>query len=362
MQSNVLRLLGSVFQSPSVGGCGRICFIITSRPEPWIHDEFTIEPLSSITRQIFLGQTFEANDDIRTFFRLGFTEIHDSPKHRLMMSNVEKPWSSYSVLDNLVDKASGQFIYPATVLKFVGDPNYRPTDRLNIITSMPVISPSTLAQKPLAALDQLYSQILSTSTDTKLRTVDILFFFNVNPKIRVITASNLEDCSENLLGLQPGDGFEALRKIHSLVHIPERSLMLDDADTNLPHPGLMPDDAYDNLLLLEDHYREEEEIKFYHKSFIDYMLDHSRSLEYCVDLEEMCMRLGVACIVTIRTFTLQPTPSRIACSTFPLSFTYNVLIPHAECSYLGLCNTLLDPFCHSFRNSTANIVTSIDAY
>ena len=206
---------------------------------------------------------------------------------------------------------------------------YRPTDRLNIITSMPVISPSALAQKPLAALDQLYSQILSTSTDTKLRTVDILFFFNVNPKIRVITASNLEDCSENLLGLQPGDGFEALRKIHSLVHIPERSLMLDDADTNLPHPGLMPDDAYDNLLLLEDHYREEEEIKFYHKSFIDYMLDHSRSLEYCVDLEEMCMRLGVACIVTIRTFTLQPTPSRIAYRTFPLSFTYYILIPHA---------------------------------
>ena len=54
VQSNVLRLLGSVFQRPSesVGGCNRVCFIVTSRPEPWIHDEFTIEPLSSITRQI----------------------------------------------------------------------------------------------------------------------------------------------------------------------------------------------------------------------------------------------------------------------------------------------------------------------
>ena len=87
MQFNVLRLLGSVFQRPSVGGCNRVCFIITSRPEPWVQDEFTIEPLSSITRQIFLGQTSEANDDIRTFFRLGFTEIHDSPKHRLTMSS-----------------------------------------------------------------------------------------------------------------------------------------------------------------------------------------------------------------------------------------------------------------------------------
>ena len=101
----------------------------------------------------------EANDDIQTFFCLGFTEIHDSPKHRLTMSNVAKPWPSYCILDDLVDKASGQFIYPATVLKFVGDPNYQPTDCLDIITSIPVISPSALTPKPLGVLDQLYTQV-----------------------------------------------------------------------------------------------------------------------------------------------------------------------------------------------------------
>ena len=106
MQSNVLRLLGSVLQHPSIGGCDRIRFIITSRPEPRIPDEFIIEPLFSITGQIFLDQTNEANDVIRIFVRLGFTEIHDSLKHRLTMSNVAKPWSSYSILDDLVDGAS----------------------------------------------------------------------------------------------------------------------------------------------------------------------------------------------------------------------------------------------------------------
>ena len=340
VQANILRLLGSVFQHPSVGGCNRICFIVTSRPEPWIHDEFTIEPLSSITRQIFLGQTPEANDDIRTFFRLGFTEIHDSPKHRLTMSNVAKPWPSYRVLDDLVDKASGQFIYPATVLKFVGDPNYRPSDRLNIIASIPVISPSASALKPLAALDQLYSQILSTSSD-KQRTLVILSaliamqastsglfvewrFFHVN----------LLRIAEKLLGLQPGDGPQALRMIHSLVHITGRSLMSDVAD--------------DNLSLPEDHDGDEDEIRFHHKSFIDYLFDPSRSLEYWVDMKEMNMRLALACMVTMQTFSLQPS-SRIACSTFPLSFTgftYDILIPHTECSYLGLCNTLLDSSRH----------------
>ena len=349
VQSNVLRLLGSVFQRPSVDIYDRrICFIITSRPEPWIRDEFTIEPLFSITRQFFLGQTPEANDDIRTFLRLGFTEIHDSPKHRLTMSNVPKPWPSYSVLDDLVDKASGQFIYPATVLKFVGDPNYRPTDRLDIITSMPVISPTALAQKPLATLDQLYSQILSMSSD-KPRTLEIISVLiamqasisDLRGEHRIFHVVLLR-IAEKLLGLEPGDGPQALRMIHSLVHISGRSL-ISDAD--------------DNFLLRED-YREEDEIRFHHKTFIDYLLDHSRSLEYCVDMEEMNTRLALACIVRMQTFSLQPTPSRITCSTFPLSFTYN--ISEAECSYLGLCNTRLESSRHLVRNNTGKIVTSID--
>ena len=350
VQSNVLRLLGSVFQHPSIGGCDRICFIVSSRPEPWIQDEFTMNPLSSITRQIFLGQTPEANDDIRTFFRLGFTEIHDSPKHRLTMSSVAKPWPSYSVLDKLVDKASGQFIYPATVLKFVGDPNYRPTDRLNIIASIPVISPSALASKPLAALDQLYSHILSMSSD-KQRTLDVLSALiamlastsRLHKEHRIFHVVLLR-IAEKLLGLRPGDVPHALRMIHSLVQISGRSLMSDAPD--------------DNLSLLEDSYREEDEIKFHHKTFIDYLVDRSRSLEYYVDIEEMNTRLALACIVTMQTFSLQPTPSRITCSTFPLSFTYN--ISEAECSYLGLCNTRLEPSRHLVRNNTGKIVTSID--
>ena len=351
VQSIILRLLGSVFQRPSAGGCERICFIVTSRPEPWIYEEFAIGPLSSITRHIFLGQTSEANNDIRTFFRLGFTEIHDSPKHRRTMSNVPKPWPSNRVLNDLVDKASGQFIYPVTVLKFVGDPNYRPTDRLNIITSIPVISPSALASKPLAALDHLYSQILSTSFD-KQRTLDVLSALiamkasisGLFVEWRTIDVVLLR-VAETLLGLQPGDGTQALRMIHSLVHISERSLMSDDADVDLP--------------LHEYHYRYEDEIRFHHKSFIDYLLDPSRSLEYFVDLKEMNTRLALACIDTMQTFSLQPT-FWTTCCMFPFCFAYNILIPRAECSYLGICNTLLDPSRHWVRDPTANIVTSID--
>ena len=179
---------------------------------------------------------------------------------------------------------------------------------------MPVISPSALAQKPLAALDQLYSQILSTSSD-KHRTLDILCAIILIPRTGSILPFDWRTVSvellrivEKLLGFLPGDGFQALRKIRSLVHVPERSLMSDDTDAELPVP-----EYYD---------QEEDEIRFHHKSFVDYLLDPSRSLEYCVDEEEMHAWLALGCIVAMQTFSLHPTPSRIACSTFLLSFIY----------------------------------------
>ena len=68
----------------------------------------------------------------------------------------------------------------------------------------------------------------------------------------------------------------------------------------------MSDDADDNLPPLEDpqtYYRNEDEIRFHHKSFIDYILNLSRSLEYCVDLEEMNRRLALASY-NMQTFSL----------------------------------------------------------
>ena len=42
---------------------------------------------------------------------------------------------------------------------------------------------------------------------------------------------------------------------------------------------------------MEDRYREEDGKRFYHKSFIEYQLDPSCSLQYSVDMEEMNTQL-----------------------------------------------------------------------
>ena len=152
----------------------------------------------------------------------------------------------------------------------------------------------------------------------KLRTLDILIaliameasFSALHNHWRTLHAHLLR-IAEKLLCLQPGDGSQALRMTNSLVQITGRAEVADD-----------------NLSLPENPYRDEDVVRFHHKSFIDYMLDPSRSLENYVDSKEMNTRLALACIVTMQTFSLQPT-SRLAFCTFPLSVTHNILIFHA---------------------------------
>ena len=70
----------------------------------------------------------------------------------------------------------------------------------------------------------------------KQRTLDILSALIAMQEITSTTISewilhlDLLRVAEKLLGFQPGDGPQALRMIHSLVHITGRSLMLDVAD------------------------------------------------------------------------------------------------------------------------------------
>jgi len=131
--------------------------------------------------------------------------------------------------------------------------------------------------------------------------------------------------AERLLGLQPGEGSLALRMVHSLVHITERSLISDIPDNNL----LSPED-------LHIYFHHEDKIRFHHKSFIDYLLYPSLSLEYCVDMEQMHTRLALASMAT----SLQPV-AKIACNMFPSRSIFNFSISHLKCSYLGVCDNLL---------------------
>jgi hypothetical protein len=83
------------------------------------------------------------------FLKDGFAKIC---AENSIPSHVKQPWPEEGIIDLLVQRSSGQFIYAATVLKFVGADFCSPTKQLAL-----VLKPDPTA---FSDLDHLYTQIL----------------------------------------------------------------------------------------------------------------------------------------------------------------------------------------------------------
>jgi hypothetical protein len=125
-------------------------------------------------------------------------------------------WPSERDLDRLVYSASGQFIYAATVVKF-GDGEYcHPMQQLDIVLSL---STTEIGTSPLAELDTLYACILSANANVPL-TMCILGAYFAIPNSNNTTTHCIQFL-ECILGLHRGSVRFVLRRLHSLLLIPD---------------------------------------------------------------------------------------------------------------------------------------------
>lgn len=279
-QCEIISLLAQLARQSSLP----LRFLVFSRPESWIQDEFASDQVSPLTYKISLRQTAESDQDIRLFLRSNLCRIRESRKHRHAMVSAPIEWPSKDVYDTLVDLAGGMFIYPATVIRFIDDPNFSPVDRLaNIISGT-----SLTCGSPIPHLDQLYTSILSATFDPKRSvTIMIAFFILLDSQI---CKREVIGVLENLLKLGTGGGYRALRSLHSLVYIPESIAVNRDR---------IEIDEYRVLL-------ESEPPRVYHKSFRDFLLNPERSRTLYISPFRVHSELAVACIKTLMDFKLKP--------------------------------------------------------
>ncbi|KAJ7827666.1 hypothetical protein B0H14DRAFT_3720397 [Mycena olivaceomarginata] len=228
-QVEVLRLIGHVVRQHT--NIFRI--IIASRPEAHIRDSLEGCSFAGILHSVNVEQSF---NDVRTFLRNEFARIHRDHKHT--MEGVPTPWPSADILEELVLKSSGYFVYASTVVKFVNDKYFYPIERLAAVVELL----QTPSEMPFAALDQLYIQILS----------------GVPPRFRLTLGDILQGCAllswlasediEKLLELRPGVVHLILCSLHSVIDVTGR-------------------------------------IYAYHASFWDFLQDPQRSSIFCLKLE-----------------------------------------------------------------------------
>ncbi|RXW17824.1 hypothetical protein EST38_g8041 [Candolleomyces aberdarensis] len=218
--------------------------IIASRPERVFREFFIPEagqpPIAHILN---LHEKYSADEDIALFLRVKFAEI----QRRYHLSH---SWCPRDAIPTLVRNASGQFIYAATVVRFITDSarvSGRPQTLLHLVLQM---GPSDAAsQLPFAHIDALYTHVLQSSPDPGLAVLWIWFIRRQAPR----WASSCE--VNQFLQTVDGEAEHLLGNLHSLVKIPPS----DDFTT-----------PYD----------------LYHKSLLDFITDPDRSKQLCIDFEE----------------------------------------------------------------------------
>jgi hypothetical protein len=194
-----------------------------------------------------INQSFK---DIRKYLCDEFERIHR--EHHETMATIPFPWPSRKVVNKIVKKSSGYFIYASTAIKFIDDKDFRPTERLKIIIG--IKDPDFGV--PFASLDQLYTQILS-EIHARPQLLQILTVLAIKLELSACYI-------EQLLELEPGDTRLVLRGLHSVINIPDHE---DNGYWGEADEGLE-----EFLCLKKDTF-----VQVHHSSFCDFLQNPQRA-------------------------------------------------------------------------------------
>jgi hypothetical protein len=205
-QAHIVGLLHKLATHPSCP----FRIIVASRPEYEIRRSFASPPLISITRSLQL-ERYEADSDIWKFLISEFARLRSTHP---CASIIPLIWPLRRDIQILVAKASGQFIFVATVIKYLDHPRRNPMLELKNILDLPS-QPSSTGGNPFDELDALYTKVLHPPD------VDIPLLRTILHTIIHNRENPFDGLSEidKLLHLDPGTTDIALSDLHSIVSL-----------------------------------------------------------------------------------------------------------------------------------------------
>jgi hypothetical protein len=240
-QTNLIQFLASAVAQNQLP----VKFLIVSRPEAHIKLAVTLASQQTTISHLELNNDFLPDEDIRLFLTDKFREIKTCHP---FCSGIPSFWPSEQQMDDLICKASGQFIYASLAVRFINSACDSPMRQLDIILGL---RPPINHDLPFAELDALYTFILSCTKNLDL----VLHILGVDSALR-----------------EPGGIFD------STVEIVECVLYLEDGDV---HVYLSP---LNSLLEVHEGTDGLHAIFFHHTSFGDFLANPERSKDYYIDV------------------------------------------------------------------------------
>ncbi|KAJ7289486.1 hypothetical protein C8J57DRAFT_432435 [Mycena rebaudengoi] len=216
IQVQILRLLTGATREQQLP----VRLLIVSRPEPHLRD--ILANTLDICKHLAVSADKSAYEDIRTYLYAEFARIRS--EHSCSGMIREEPWPPRDAINYLVRQSSGIFIYAKTVIRFVNDEYFHPSDRLECVLQ--------LDPQSTAPLDDLYTEILSSASHHPMLLRVLHAAFRFSPQLML----DPEEI-DLLLDLLPGTSRLCLRGLHSILAIPPPRT-LDLNPLNVLHASL----------------------------------------------------------------------------------------------------------------------------
>ncbi|KAJ2935943.1 hypothetical protein H1R20_g1155, partial [Candolleomyces eurysporus] len=197
---------------------------VLRRPERVFREFFNNEShRSSFAPPLVLDEKYNPNADIALFLQAKFSEIQ-------RRYNLSPSWPSPEILAILLDQASGQFIYAATVIRYIT--TSRPGSPHSLLDRVLEVKPRSPGRNPFSHLDAFYAHILQSTPDPTLsvkwlwtirgdlpvRSLDLFGWLEKHPAAFLL---NL------LLQTDDSNAEYVLGDLHSLIDVPPS----DDLET-----------------------------------------------------------------------------------------------------------------------------------
>ena len=235
-----------------------LLFLITSRPEQHLTAAFNFGILEKNTTRLALDDNFFPDDDIHVFLQDSFVKLKQT--HPLK-AHIPSGWPAPDLIDTIIQKSSGQFIYASTLMKYVASIRHRPMDRLQEMLG--VYPSQNESGTPFAELDAIYMHLFSSVSEIQavLRIMGIL----IAP---IKTGSPLETPVdiEEFLSLEAGDVELILADLCSVVRCEMRYVP----------------------------------IQLLHASLGDFLRDKKRSRQFYIDGSTQHKELALLCFKSMR--------------------------------------------------------------
>jgi hypothetical protein len=249
-----------------MGLSGRLKLFITSRFEASIQqmfDDMSTHTAHTVIKLHDLDKTM-VEQDIRTYLVGAFRLI------RVRRTGLNLcDWPLSEELEHLVQGSGSLFVYASTVIRFVGNPQHSPRDRLAQVLGQ---QQAGVLTKSYAGLDKLYRQILVDATTS---------------------SDEDEDEGETCVAL-----CQRLQNVLAVVALVQKPLQLDAVAVLA---GRGHDDAHIavrslSALLLVD---AGEPVRIFHPSFHDFLIDSTRctDTQLCVKPAKHHTDLALRCLL-----------------------------------------------------------------